>query len=445
MKILFIHPDLGEIDPKGKKKRKAIFPPLSLGVLAGMTPSDVGVQLIDDKLEQIPYDTDADLVAITVMTAAAPRAYQIADQFRKQGKRVVLGGMHPTALPDEAGQYADVVGIGEAEGFWPKLVEDARGGELKSRYGPCERQNPFWTPPARSDLFGDRYRLKNMVQTTRGCPFRCNFCSVSKFFGRTYRFRHIPDILNELKQYRDQMVGFVDDNIMGMGHHKRAKELFRAIIKADLNIKWISQGSVDMARDEELLELAKESGCVGIFIGFESLMEENIKAIGKNVNRIEDYEKVIKTIHSYGIAIEGAFIFGLDGDDKTVFERTVKFAKRMKLAAAQFGVLTPFPGTDLYHKLMSEKRIFDFDWSHYDIGHAVFKPKKMDARTLEEETKRAWRDFYTIPSIAKRLLFSETPFGLFPWVLNIAFRRSIRWSQSHPRGSLALPTEEVEA
>lgn len=437
MKLLLIHPILGEMPKEQKKKRRAIFPPLNLAIIAALTPPDIEVEIIDENLEDINYDTDADLIGITVMTAAANRAYKIADRFRSLGKKVVLGGMHVTALPDEAQKHADAVCVGEAENYWQELIEDYKQKQLKPRYGPGERLTSFWTPFARRDLFkSDRYIIKNTLQTTRGCPFICDFCTVSQFFGRTYRFRPIADIVEEVKQFSNQLVAFVDDNIVG--HFKRAKELFKALIP--LNIKWVSQASINIAKDDELLELAAASGCIGLFIGFESLVDENLKAMRKNVNKISFFEKAIKKIHSYGIAIEGAFIFGLDEDNESVFKRTVKFAKRMRLEAAQFGILTPFPGTGLFKKLAEEKRIFDFNWSHYDIARVVFQPKKMSAQTLQDGFNWAWREFYSIPSIIRRLSFNKIK-GNFPWVLNFAFRRSVKHSKVGQKVKIIQPQD----
>jgi len=439
MKLLLIHPILGEMPKEQKKKRRAIFPPLNLAILAGLTPQDVEVELIDENLEDINYNTDAELIGITVMTAAADRAYAIADKFRALGKKVVLGGMHVTALPDEAQKHADVVCVGEAENYWPELIEDFKNKQLKPRYGPGVRQPTFWTPMARRDLFkSDRYIIKNTLQTTRGCPFVCNFCTVSQFFGRTYRFRPIADIVKEVEQFSHQLVAFVDDNIVG--HFKRAKELFKALIP--LNIKWVSQASINIAKDEELLELAAASGCIGLFIGFESLVDENLQAMRKNVNKISFFEKAIKKIHSYGIAIEGAFIFGLDEDTNSVFKRTVNFAKRMRLEAAQFGILTPFPGTGLYKQLSEQKRIFDFKWSHYDIARVVFKPKKMTPQELQDGFNWAWKDFYSLPSIIRRLSFNKIK-GNFPWVLNLAFRRSVKHSKVGQKVKIILPHDNL--
>ena len=338
--------------------------------------------------------------------------------------------MHPTVLPDEAAQHADVVCIGEAESYWRELIKDAKKGQLKPRYGPGERVNPFWSPPARTDLFKKKgYLVKNTLQTTRGCPFACDFCSVSQFFGRTYRFRPIKDIVQEVEKYVGQTIAFVDDNIIG--NVKRAKELFKALIP--YKIRWFSQASINLARDDELLDLAAKSGCIGVFIGFESLAEENLTAMNKRVNRLVPFEKAIAKIQSYGIAIEGAFIFGLDGDNEGVFHKTVKFAQRMKLAAAQFGILTPLPGTGLYQKLIKEGRIFDHDWSHYDISRVVFQPKLMSAQALQDGFSWAWKEFYSLPSIMKRLTFVPKK-DIFPWLLNLAFRRSVKHSRlsKHP-------------
>jgi len=399
---------------------KSLFPPLSLAVVAALTPSEHTVRIIDESVEDIDPDLEADLVGITCLTAVAPRAYEIADSFRSRGVPVVLGGMHPSALPEEAAKHADCVVVGEAEGVWEQVLEDIQAGRARKIYRSKERPSLAGLPIPRRDLFDPRkYYTTSTIQTSRGCPYSCSFCSVTRFFGRTYRTRPIADILREIETLKDRIVLFVDDNIVGNPAH--ARELFRALIP--YRLRWIGQSSINIAWDQELLALAAKSGCMGLFIGFESLAAENLKKVGKGLlNRVDSFLKAIKRIHSHGIGIEGAFIFGFDQDDEGVFARTVEFAKKARLAAAQFGILTPFPGTPLFADLESQGRIVDRSWSRYTISNAVFEPLKMSREKLEQGFRWAYREFYSYRSIVRRLIpfKRHLPFFL---TLNISFRR----------------------
>lgn len=438
MKLTLISPAWQE-NSESQVQRFSFFPPLNLGILASLTPPDIDVSIVDENTEPIHYEPVPDLVGITCMTATAPRAYEIAHRFRALGARVVLGGIHPSSVPDEAGQHADAVCVGEAEGIWPSLLDDFQRQELKPIYR-ARRDDNLTVPVARRDLFPKKgYLLNSTILTTRGCPFSCDFCSVSTFFGRNYRNRPIAEIMAELKSLKDRVVAFVDDNIVAIP--TRAKEFFRELIP--LKIRWFSQASLTMAKDEELLRLARESGCIGMFMGFESLSPENLASMGKKHNRVEEYEEAVEKIHRHGISIEGAFIFGLDGDDASVFERTVSFVKRLRLEAAQFGILTPLPGTALYRQMDQDARIIDRNWAHYDIQHVVFKPKKMTPAELMQGVRWAWQEFYSWPSIVKRLgLFHRN--ADFIWALNAAYRkyarnlaRSVASIDSTPTATLA--------
>ncbi|MGB9859520.1 MAG: B12-binding domain-containing radical SAM protein, partial [Moorellaceae bacterium] len=263
-----------------------------------------------------------------------------------------------------------------------------------------------------------RYLVPDTVQTTRGCPFSCSFCTVSRFFGHQFRFRPVEEVVREVQALEGEVIAFVDDNIVG--HPGYAKRLFKAL--APLKIKWFSQGSLNIARDEELLRLAAESGCIGLFIGFESLSPANLQAIGKAVNRVEEYSAAIKKIHEHGIAIEGAFIFGFDEDDESIFERTVKFAQDNRLEAAQFGILTPFPGTPLREQLEREGRIINNDWAEYTISKVVFQPKRMSPETLQKGFNWAWQEFYSLSSISRRLGLVKKHAPIL-WALNLNIRK----------------------
>lgn len=400
---------------------KAIFPPLNLATIAALTPEEIEVKIVDESLEEIDFDEQADLVGITALTAIAPRAYQIADRYRRQGVKVVLGGMHPSAVPDEAIEHADAVVVGEAETSWPRLLEDFRLGRLQPFYRNEQRPSLNNMVVPRREMFAEKdYYCRNTMQTTRGCPNACTFCAVTGFFGHTYRFRPVQDIVDELQSLAGQLVVFVDDNIVG--NPEFAKKLFQALIP--LKLKWFSQGSLSLAADAELLELARKSGCIGMFIGFESLSQNNLAQVGKVGNDVKTYRDSIKRIHDQGIAIEGAFIFGFDQDDPSVFEETVRFAQDTKLELAQFGILTPFPGTPLYHKLQKEGRITERDWSKYNIANVVFQPRQMTRQELQDGFNWAWREFYSYRSILSRLGVNRDNLA-FLYALNYAFRQRV--------------------
>ena len=411
-----------------------LAPPLSLPLLAGMTPPDVDVQLLDENVEAVDTNADVDWVAITCMTASAPRAYRIADAFRQRNIPVVMGGIHPTVLPNEAAAHADAVVVGEAELIWREVLDDLAGDRLKPRYQCADYPDLAGLPSPRRDLLrGERYLTINVVQTARGCPNACSFCTVSAVFGRRYRFRPVAEVTEEVRSLGG-WVGFVDDNITG--HPRRAKELFEALIP--LRIRWIGQADLTMAKDPELLSLAARSGCKAMFMGLESLSQENLRATGKSPNLGLDMGDAISKIHKSGIEIIGSFVLGLDADDPGVFARTVEFAERHRLVAAQFSVLTPFPGTAVHKQFERDGRIADHDWSHYTMSNVVFRPQHMTALELEQGQRYAYRRFYSIPCIVKRAVTVRGKF--IPRLLvNLSYRRIHRgkgickWLPTHHR------------
>ncbi|MDI6829120.1 MAG: radical SAM protein, partial [Armatimonadota bacterium] len=399
MKATLIAPRMEE-EKSYEEDPKPLFPPLSLMTVASLTPEDVEVEIIDESVEPIDFNTDADLIGITATTAAANRAYEIADCFRKRGKCVVIGGVHATALPDEAAEHADAVVIGEAEGKWEALIEDFRRDELRKFYTSEDRPNPECIPVPRRDLVkAKKYLFADTVQTTRGCPFNCSFCTVTSFFGHTYRMRPVQAVIQEIQSLPGSLVLIVDDNIMG--HPTYAKKLFEAL--KPLKKQWFGQASLSMLKHPELISLAAESGCKGLFIGMETLSDDALKSIGKTINRKTNYEEVVARLHDVGIAVLAAFIFGFDEDDPNVFERTVEFVNRAKIDAAQFSILTPFPGTRIFHEFEKENRIIDKNWSHYDGAHVVYKPARLKPETLLEGLRNAYRQVYSTGSILRRL------------------------------------------
>ena len=410
MKILLISPTWKKKTKVKRLGRNKVFkvPPHNLLIVSALTPKDIEIEIIDENIEKIDFETPIDLVGITTMTASAPRAYEIADTFRERGVPVVMGGIHVTALPQEAAQHADAVVIGEAEGSWERLLQDfRRGGKeaLTQFYQNHKRPDPASIPLPRRELVKNKgYLLSRFLQLSRGCPFDCYFCSVSKFFGKKFRFRPVKNVIEEVKgivgkSLKTRFLGFLDDNIVG--NITYARELFKALIP--YNLLWIGQASINIARHEEILQLAAASGCKGLFIGFESIAEASLGEANKSQNEIRFYEKAIKKIHQFGIAIEGAFIFGFDNDDKSIFRKTVKFIEKVKLDVVQFSILTPLPGTRLQEKLEKEGRIIDRNWSNYDLSHPVFQPKLMTPQELKQGLDWAYKKVYGLSSIFKRL------------------------------------------
>lgn len=393
-----------------RAERRKIFkiPPLGLLNVAGVTPPEVEITLTDENIEPVDFNKKVDLVGISTMTSAAPRAYEIARQFRGRKIPVVLGGSHVSVLPEEGLQHADSVVIGEAEGAWDKLMNDfIKGGKeaLQKIYKAEKLPDLATIPFPRWDILKrERYIADKVLHLTRGCPHDCSFCSVTELFGRKIRFRPVDPVVNFIAQnrtngLRGRFFVFLDDNIMG--NKAYAKELFKAIIP--LKIIWASQASINSAYDEELLELAQKSGCKALFVGFETVSESALSEVGKTQNKVEFYAEAVKRFHRFGIFIHGAFMFGMDSHDSDVFKQTVDFINTNKLDSAQYSILTPLPGTRLYEQLDREDRIFDRDWSNYDCGHVVFKPKKMRPAELDRGLAWAYVSIFKFSSIFKRL------------------------------------------
>lgn len=422
MRICLIQPGVEESDPLQEeggvwKASRSIFnrispikigsrtggiPPLALMVLAALTPSDFEVTIIDENIQEIEFDRGVDVVGITLLTMTALRGYEIADEFRMRGVKVILGGMHATVLPEEAAQHADAVVIGEAEGVWHQVLTDAKTGRLQPFYHSetfCDMQR---MPIPRRDLLSEQgYLTTNTLQATRGCPNHCSFCSIHAVAGSTYRYRPIPEVVSEIETFSSPMAAFLDDNIIGNPTY--AKQLFKALVP--MRIQWCAQATLAVAADDELLDLAVESGCKGLLIGFESLSEENIKTIGKiRTNKVSDYQEAIKKLHTHGICVVGTFILGLDNDDISVFARTIEFIQKNNIEIPHAGLLTPYPGTRLFKKLETERRIIDKNWRHYSpSGKVVFRPKLMTPEELKQGHQFAGQQIYCLRATTKRL------------------------------------------
>jgi radical SAM superfamily enzyme YgiQ (UPF0313 family) len=402
VKLTIIHPAVGKIASR-KYIRAWQMEPLPAAHLAGLTPKDVEINFYDDRMEEIDYDCTTDLVAISVETYTALRSYQIASEFRRRGVTVVMGGFHPTLMPEEVLEYADSIVIGEAEDVWPTLLSDFISGRMQRIYKGVKRPDISGTMPDRS-IFGHKNYLKlNLVEASRGCTFNCDFCVIQKYFNSTQTSRGIESVIEEIKRLKnkDRLIFFVDDNTVS--RPDEAKALYEALIP--LKIRWVSQATITLARDKELMKLLVRSGCQGVLIGFESLNPENLKNMNKQFNNARGgIRKAVKTIHSHGIRLYGTFIFGYDNDTESSFQETLDFCKDEKLFMVAFNHLTPFPATPLYERLKKEGRlIFDSWWldERYRYGMIPFETK-MDPILIEKAAIKARRAFYSYSSIIKR-------------------------------------------
>jgi len=408
------------------------FARLSLTTIAALTPPDIEVSITDENVEEIDFDEEVDLVGLTAMTMHAIRAYEIADRFRARNITVVMGGLHASSLPQEAKEHVDAVVIGEAEGVWKELLHDFQQGRLQPFYQSKSLCSLKSQPHPRLDLLNKQhYWTINCVQATRGCPFSCDFCSVAQFFGDTYRYRPVDEVIEEVKLLPPGYFTFVDDNIMGRPEY--AKELFQKL--APLKRIWTSQGSLTMAKDTALLQTAARSGCYALFVGIESLTQDNLSSMNKSINNVSRYEEAIKKIRDHGIMIVGSFIFGFDHDDEAVFERTVRFCEKNKIDLPIFFILTPVPGTRLYKRMEDDGRLLHKDWSRYNGSNVVFKPKLLSEETLFNGYSWAFQECYSYRSIAKRILMPPQKRVVPEIISNYAFRRMVMRA---PRGRITI-------
>ncbi len=377
------------------------LPSLSLKQVAAATPPAWEVLLADEVQEEIDFDGDYDLVAITAMTHQAVRAYQIADRFRVRGVPVALGGIHPTVLPDEAIGHADSVVIGEAEPVWAGLLDDLQQGRLQQFYRSVPSGNRLVIPWSRRDFLGSRrYLTTRTLQASRGCPYDCPFCTVTPYFGRSFRYRDPDDVLAELASFEPGLMVFLDDNILG--DPERARPILKGM--AGMGLKWGGQANLRFAEDPELVRLLADSGCIGIFVGLESAdgaFANHPKTAGRS-----SQAELIKRIRDTGVVVEGSVIFGFDDHDEGIFERTVRYLERCAVSLPTFHILTPYPGTALFQQFQQEGRLLHTDWQRYDHGQVVYRPRQMTPKRLYQGWQEARREAYHWSSIAGRVLQS---------------------------------------
>ncbi len=420
MEICLVNPEASLYHDPSKRLAKPLFPPLSLMTVAALTPEKHNVTVIDESTAPANFDIRPDLVGLTAMTAAAPRAYQIADRLREQGVPVVMGGMHASALPEEALQHVDGVVIGEAEELWPQVLDDFEQGQLQPVYRHEHYPDPATIPPARRDVVDiSKYLAKYTLQATRGCPFACSFCAVSTFFGRTYRTRPVENVVAEAAAIKGKPLILVDDNIMGSPRY--ATMLFERL--SDLKTTFLTQASTTMLNTPELIGKAAKAGCRALFVGLESISQEQLTKIGKKFNVVKKYKELIQRLHDNGIAVVGSFMFGLDGDDPGVFERTAEFTEEAQIDIAQFSILTPLPGTKLYDQVQQQGRIIERDWSKYDGTRCTFVPQGLSVEKLEAGFHWIYEHFYSWRSILKRTARRLEP---LVWLLNGIYHKRVR-------------------
>lgn len=404
----------------GSFGRSLHYAPLTLTTLAALVPQDVDaeIKIYDETAEKIPLDIDAELIGITCITGTAPRCYAYADYFRKKGKTVFMGGVHPSMLPDEAAQHADVVFTGFSEQTFPQFIYDYIKGEHRKLY----RQNDDFTivgrpTPRRELLKSSRYITTKTVEAIRGCCHTCSFCAYPAAFGRTVYKRPVKEVVAEIEALNTKHIVFPDVNLIT--DRQYALELFNAIIP--LKIIWLGLVTSSVGIDDELMTVFRKSGCKGLLIGFESITQESQSYIHKGVNKVDSYIDLMKKLHDNGILVQGCFAFGGDEEDESVFDRTVEMVIKAKIDLPRYSILTPFPQTGYYMQLEKEGRITERNWAMYDVQHCVFTPKKMTAEQLMEGTDRAWRATYSTGNIMKRL----APFTHSPWLsvpLNLGYK-----------------------
>jgi len=372
--------------------------PLALPTLKALTPDDVEVRIVDENHAPIPYDEHWDLVGVTVMLHVSQLAFQIARRFREKGIKVAFGGFFPTLWPDMARPHVDTIISGEAEHIWKDVITDLHKNKLKSFYRSDRFIDLVDIPFIKKEYFSKHDEFYH-VETTRGCPYNCDFCSVTAFYGAQFRHRPIDHVVRQLEEFKGKTIFFVDDNVTG--NPKYAKDLFREVIP--LKLKWSGQFSLNNARNREVMELAAESGCQFLFTGIESIIDDNLKAVDKKWARPEKFNEWIRMTHDVNIGIYGSFMFGFENDTPDIFRRTLDFCEENHIELGLFSALFPIDGSKFHQQLKSENRIFETDSTRFNGQFSTFHPKNMTSKQLDEGLRWIWQEFYSKRSITHRL------------------------------------------
>jgi len=402
-------------------KRSLRYAPLTLTTLAALVPPEIDAEITiqDEGVQPLDLDFDADLVGISCITGTSLRGYTIADELRARGQTVVFGGVHATLLPDEAAQHADSVVVGYAEQSWPALLRDFQRGELKPRYYGNTGRIIAGLPHARRDLLQrKRYSTINSIEAVRGCPHRCDFCTVPAAWPNIYAHRPVEEVIGELRTFEGRTALFID--LSPVEDINYVKALYKAMIP--LKMRWVGLATTRIAEDDELLKLAALSGCKGLLIGFESVSQASLDGTNKGFHASSRYAEAVKKLHDQGIGIQGCFVFGFDTDDDRVFEQTVEFVDRTRIDLPRYAVMTPFPGTGSFKQLQAQGRLLHEHWPLYDVEHVVFQPRLMTPERLQEGLEWTWKQSYSWRSLAQRFLGAPT--SIWPlWVsLNLGYR-----------------------
>ena len=421
MRILFIYPYPSKNSHSSYTKFLKIFfysPISTFEALSSVTPKEHSIEIIDERFEKIDFEKDYDIIGISAMTPQAPRAYTITDEFRRRGKKVVLGGWHPSALPEEAKKYSNSVLIGEGEELWPQLLKDIDKGKLKRIYRqerPVDLSSIPITGSGRAKEKG--FRAAVVIEATRGCPNGCDFCAITHSPGRRiFRVRPVERVIEEIRSIPQKYLIFNDASLTINPEY--TKLLFKHM--KELNKKFFCYGNANvLLRDEELLKLAHEAGCMSWFIGFDSVSQRSINTIGKRTNKVNEYTAVINKIHDFGMNVEGSFMFGFDTDTSDIFDCTLDFICDSEIDKAEFHILTPFPDTPLFDRLEKQNRILTKDWSKYDSKNVVFKPKHITAEELIDGVKKMYTGFYN-PSNILKIIGRYVNKGFYPLVSSVS-------------------------
>ena len=435
--IHLINPKTDSLTTRPLYLNRALYSPLAgLLAVAGAIPRDrYEVVLTDENIESIDYDLETDLVGISAMTCYVNRGYEIADAFRARGVPVVMGGVHPSFMPQEALKHSDAVVIGEVELVLDKLLDDLERGEMRGTY-KSDRLHPMKNlPMPRYDLIKkNRYVNRTFVQTSRGCHQGCTFCAEPLMNGLKFRYRPVEEVLREVESCGSRMISINDADFFGTA--ERPKEVMRAL--KGRGIHWQAGVTSKLAQDDRMLELAAESGCTLLSIGFESITRSTLTSVHKHVNRPETFVSLVEKVHSYGIMVFGLFMFGFDGDDGSVFEETARFNIGANYDACAYSVLTPYPGTLTWYEMKKADRIVSFDWSKYDQANVVYRPAQMSGDELRLGQSFAYETFYAPSSIARRFPLRGGRSRLQWSIYNLFMKKG---SATERKEAVAAPTD----
>lgn len=420
-KILLITPENKEIN-RFRRKQFNNFIQITMPYLAAfIDETKYSITLIDEYNQSIPFNEQFDLVAITVNTSNAMHCYNISKIFRDKGSKVVMGGPHATLLPNEVKVKCDYIMIGEGEIIWPKFLEDFYFNKAKSEYVCDEVPNLKNIPLARRDLIHNRHFTKGAVISSRGCPYKCSYCNLKQIYCEPFRTRPINEVIDEIKTIKSKYFVFWDDNFWGDTNY--AKELLIELKK--LNKKWAAQVTLERCKDDNLLRLAKEAGCIYLFVGIESFSKESLGSVNKEINEVEKYKSIIDKVHRNGICIQAGIIFGFDTDKKDVFKKTLDACNELGIDGVTVSILTPLPKTPIYTQLKEENRLITKDWSYYNGKTRVaFIPKNMSSEELFQGYMWFRKEFYSLKSIYTRLKRSKTNI-IYNLAMNLGYKISL--------------------